>query len=92
MTMESSDLTLDGNALAGPLAEIFVGEMTVARATCAACGAVREVGALIVFTAAPGTVARCPDCEAVLLRVVRAERRIWFELRGVACLELTRDD
>ena len=46
MTMESSDLTLDGNAFAGPLAEIFVGEMTVARATCAACGAVREVGSL----------------------------------------------
>jgi hypothetical protein len=41
---------------------------------------------------APGTVARCPDCDAVLLRVVRAERRIWFELRGVACLELARDD
>ncbi|HWB57242.1 MAG TPA: DUF6510 family protein [Gaiellaceae bacterium] len=90
--MESSDLMLDGNALAGPLAEIFVGEMTVARATCAACGAVRELGALAVYAMAPGTVARCPDCDAVLLRVVRAERRIWFELRGVACLELARDD
>jgi hypothetical protein len=50
------------------------------------------VGALAVFMAAPGTVARCPDCDAVLLRVVRAERRIWFELRGVASLELARDD
>jgi hypothetical protein len=90
--MESSDLMLDGNALAGPLAEIFVGEMTMARATCAACGAVREVGSLSVFMTAPGTVARCPDCDAVLLRVVRAERRIWLELRGVASLELARDD
>jgi hypothetical protein len=41
---------------------------------------------------APGIVARCPDCDAVLLRVVRAERRIWLELRGVASLELARDD
>jgi hypothetical protein len=90
--METSDLMLDGNALAGPLAEIFVGEMTMARATCAACGAVREVGSLRVFMAGPGTVARCPDCEAVLLRVVRAERRIWLEARGIASLELARDD
>jgi hypothetical protein len=90
--MATSDQMLDGNARAGPLAGIFGGEMTMARATCAACGAVREVGSLSVFMTAPGTVARCPDCEAVLLRVVRAERRIWLEARGVASLELARDD
>jgi hypothetical protein len=90
--MAISNQMLDGNALAGPLAEIFLGEMTMARATCAACGSVREVGSLSVFMTAPGTVARCPDCDAVLMRVVRGERRIWLEARGVACLELTRDD
>ena len=31
---------------------------------------------------------RCPGCDAVLLRVVRAEGRIWLELQGVSCLEL----
>ncbi len=86
--MESADLKLDGNALGGLLGEIFVSEMTVARSTCAACGAVREVGALAVYAQAPGTVVRCPGCDAVLLRIARGEGRIWLELRGVSCLEL----
>ena len=63
---------LDGNALGGALGEVFVGEITVARSTCASCGAVREIGALAVYAQAPGSVARCPGCDAVLLRVVRA--------------------
>ena len=44
--METADLMLDGNALGGALGEVFVAEMTVARSTCASCGAVREIGAL----------------------------------------------
>ena len=62
--------------------------MTVARSTCASCGAVREVGALAVYAQAPGTVVRCPGCDAVLLRVARGEGRIWLDLQGVSCLEL----
>jgi hypothetical protein len=89
--METADLMLDGNALGGLLGEIFVGEATVARSTCGSCGAVREIGALVVYAQAPGAVARCPGCDAVLLRVVRAEGRIWLELQGVSCLELRAD-
>jgi ribosomal protein S27E len=86
--METADLKLDGNALGGAFGEIFVGELTVARATCDSCGAVREVGALAVYAQAPGAVVRCPSCEAVLLRVARGKGRIWLDLRGVGCLEL----
>jgi hypothetical protein len=86
--METADLKLDGNALGGALGEVFVGEVTVARSTCGSCGAVREIGELAVYVQAPGAVARCPGCDAVLLRVVRAEGRIWLELQGVSCLEL----
>lgn len=86
--MENADLKLDGNAVAGALGEIFVAEATVARSTCAACGAVREVGALAVYAHGPGTVVRCPGCEAVLLRIVRTEGRILLDAQGVACLEL----
>lgn len=86
--METADLKLDGNALAGTLAEIFVAEATVARSTCGACGAVGEVGALAVYAQAPGAVVRCPACESVLFRVVRAGERIFVDARGVACLEL----
>jgi Family of unknown function (DUF6510) len=86
--MEMADLKLDGNAIGGLLGEIFVEELTIARSTCGSCGAVREVGALSVYAQAPGAVMRCPGCEAVLLRVVRGEGRIWLELQGVSCLEL----
>jgi ribosomal protein S27E len=86
--MESADLELDGNAVGGLLGEVFVAELTVARSTCGSCGAVREVGALAVYAHAPGAVVRCPSCDAVLLRIVRGENRIWLELQGVSCLEL----
>jgi len=86
--METADLKLDGNALGGLLGEVLVGEVTVARSTCASCGAVNEIGAVAVYMQAPGAVARCPSCEAVLLRIVQAGGRIWVDFRGVACLEL----
>ncbi len=86
--METADLKLDGNAIGGLLGDVFVGELTVARSTCSSCGAVWEIGALAVYAQAPGSVARCPGCDAVLLRVVRGEGRIWLDLQGVSCLEL----
>jgi NAD-dependent SIR2 family protein deacetylase len=89
--MESADLKLDGNAIGGELDEIFAAEMTVARATCAACGAVWEMGALTVYAHAPGAVVRCVSCEAVLLRIVRADDRLWLDPSGVSCLELRMD-
>lgn len=86
--MKSADMKLDGNAIGGLLAEIFACEMTTARGTCATCGAERAVGALVVYAHAPGAVVRCPICEAVLLRVVRADGRVWLEARGLSCLEI----
>ncbi len=78
---------LDGNAIGGLLREVFAMEMTAARGTCAACGAVNEVGRVHVYVHAPGTVVRCPDCEQVLMRVVRGNGRYWVDLTGVRCLE-----
>lgn len=86
--MENADLKLDGNAAAGDLQEIFGAEMTIVRATCASCHAVWEMGALSVYVHAPGTVFRCPGCDAVILRIVRAEARVWLDPSGVSCLEL----
>ncbi len=79
---------LDGNAIGGMLREIFALEMTAAVGTCASCGAVNQVGRVHVYVDAPGTVVRCPDCEAVLMRVVRGRGRYWLDLTGVRCLEL----
>ena len=66
---------LDGNAAAGALADIFISEMTVARATCAKCGDTRPIGELRAYLRAPGIVLRCPTCDTAEVRIVRAEAR-----------------
>jgi hypothetical protein len=80
--------TYDGNALAGPLAEVFAAEVTVARARCAGCGLESVVAELAVYGPEPGLVARCPGCSDVLLRLVRTPDATWLDLRGTAVLRL----
>ena len=73
---------LDGNAAAGILSEVFVPDLTTARATCANCGAVRALGALLVYASGMGTVMRCPDCDAVVLRMARTRTHVWLDPTG----------
>jgi hypothetical protein len=82
------ELVLDGNAVGGLLSEIFALDVTAAASRCDACGAAEPVAALVAYVHAPGTVVRCPHCDAVLLRIVRDGGRIWLDLRGVRYLEL----
>ncbi len=84
--------TLDGNAVAGQLGELFALEMTTATTRCEACGALAPLAALVAYTDAPGAVLRCRGCEAVILRVVRGPRRLWLDLRGAAHLEFALPD
>ena len=78
----------DGNALAGPLREIFAVDMTAATSRCAACGQAGPIAALRVYAHAPGLVARCPGCDAVVLRLVRAPDSAWLDLHGAASLRI----
>lgn len=87
MTVQQSDLKLDGNAIGGLLREIFTMEMTTAETTCAGCGAVNIVGRVDVYLNAPGAVVRCPSCEQVLMRIVHGRGRYWVDLTGTRCLE-----
>lgn len=75
-------LRLDGNAAAGILSEIFVPDLTAARATCAGCGTIRALGALLVYAHGMGTVMRCPACDAVVLRVARTRTHLCLDLTG----------
>lgn len=61
--------------------------MTIARVSCANCGARRMVGALLVYLRAPGAVVRCPQCGSVamVLATIRGEMRI--DMRGVGGIE-----
>jgi hypothetical protein len=79
---------VDGNALAGDLREIFAVDVTVATGQCAGCGYKGSVASLRVYRNAPGTVARCPHCEEVVLRLVRGRDKAWLDLRGTVSLEI----
>jgi hypothetical protein len=90
--MDETDLRLDGNALAGMLAELFGFEMTAERGGCAACGAVNQLGAMLVYAHGMGAVACCPGCGQSVLRISRGEGRWWLDLRGLAWLQLDEQD
>jgi hypothetical protein len=77
---------LYGNAAAGVLAEVFTAEATSAEVTCAGCGARGAIGTVLVYEGGPGTVLRCPACDAVLMRFARVRGRLVADLRGARLL------
>lgn len=79
---------VDGNALAGPLREIFAVDVTLAVSQCVSCGQSDPVAALVVYSHAPGLVARCPGCDSVVLRLVRGPSGAWLDLRGCVSLHI----
>ncbi|HMB18668.1 MAG TPA: DUF6510 family protein [Gaiellaceae bacterium] len=78
---------LDGNAIGGLMLEIFGVEMTTATGVCAGCGAVAVLAQTVVYLEAPGTVARCRSCDAVLMVVVDVRGTKCVDLGGLASLE-----
>ena len=79
---------LDGNVLAGALREIFTVDITTAIGQRVSCGTIGAMGQARVYADAPGMVARCPACDEVVLRFVRAPDRAWLDLRGITCLQV----
>jgi hypothetical protein len=70
---------LDGNAIAGDLFAAFGREMTTESGSCTNCGATSQVAELRVYTRAPGSVARCPHCDCVVMVLV--------EIRGATRID-----
>jgi hypothetical protein len=77
---------LDGNAIAGMLVDVFGTEMTTVTGVCASCGASGPVAELEVYLRAPGTVARCRSCSAVLMVLVTVRGITCVDLRGLEAL------
>jgi hypothetical protein len=75
-------LRLDGNAAAGMLSELFVPDLTTARAKCAGCGAIQTIGALHVYAHGMGMVVRCPSCDTAMLRMSRTPTHLWLDATG----------
>ena len=79
---KDDDLVLDGNAVAGTLAEIYGDEMTTVLAECASCGKVDPIGGLLAYVHAPGIVLRCTACQTVMIRIVQTPWRTLVDVRG----------
>jgi hypothetical protein len=75
---------LDGNAIAGALGSFYGTEMTTEDGTCRHCGHSGRVADLRVYVGGPGTVARCPTCDGVLLVVTEIRERISIHADGFA--------
>ncbi|QFZ19496.1 DUF6510 family protein [Saccharothrix syringae] len=90
--MDGGTEFVDGNALAGTLAEVFAVDVTAALARCGSCGETGPLAGLRVYGRAPGLVARCPGCESVVLRVNRGPGAAWLDLRGATCLRVDLPD
>lgn len=86
--MQTEDLRLDGNAAGGVLREGFTQEMTAALATCAGCGTMGPIGALLEYGPRMGIVLRCPGCDTPVLRIVRTPGLFRLDLSGLLFLTI----
>ena len=82
------DTSLDGNAAAGTLGDLFTFDITMAVSTCATCRDARRIAELRAYLDAPGIVLRCASCGAAQLRLVRSGDRAWLDVRGIQVLEI----
>lgn len=83
------DRMLDGNAAAGPLAELFGMDLTGAVATCAACGRSAPLAVHKLYADAPALVVRCPSCTGIVLRYASSGRRLRLDMTGTRLLTIT---
>ena len=90
--MNEQAAVYDGNTLAGPLSEVFAVELTTAAGRCRSCGTTSHLATLRVYGPDPGFVGRCPNCEDVLLRLVRTPDALWLDLSGVSALRIPMPD
>lgn len=81
---------LDGNVLAGALANLFVPDPTDLLARCTSCGQVAPIAEAVVYPDAPGLVARCRSCDHVLAAIVDAGDKTYLSLSGLTAIALPK--
>ena len=79
---------LDGNALAGPLAEVLTGDATSAVGRCMGCGDVAALAQAVVYASAGRYVARCRNCDDVLLTVIETDTGLMLTMDGIAAFRM----
>jgi Family of unknown function (DUF6510) len=79
---------VDGNALAGPLSEIFSVDMTTASGTCASCGDLSVLATAMVYLKPKTLIVRCHVCDSILLTIIQSSHETRIELSGMTNLTI----
>jgi len=79
---------VDGNAIAGLLADLFSFDPTMAELRCDGCGEVSMLATTMVYTDAMGAVAHCAHCDNVLVTLVEGDGRVWVRFAGAVAVEV----
>jgi ribosomal protein S27E len=81
---------VDGNALAGPLSEVFDFDVTTASVRCASCGATAMLAEAMVYEKPHSFIVRCASCDAVLIVVLQKAHSTELDLSGTAWMQIPR--
>lgn len=76
MRAGSATATVDGNVLAGMLADVFDGDATTLVGVCDGCGAVAALAETVVEIDDTAAIVRCRSCTHTLLTVLREGTRV----------------
>ena len=79
---ELTDMTLDGNDVAGLLTEILAAEPTMTMRRCQTCGSERPLAAHRAYHGA-GMVLRCPGCTDVAMTIIERGDRLLVKWGGI---------
>jgi hypothetical protein len=81
---------VDGNALAGPLSEVFDVDVTTTSVRCTACEDVSVLAKAMVFEKPHSFIVRCSRCDAVLMVVLQKADATEIDFSGVSWMRMPR--
>jgi hypothetical protein len=81
---------VDGNALAGPLSELFDVDMTTASGRCATCGDMSPLAVAMVYPKPKAFIVRCHVCDGILFTLIQSRDHNWIDLDGLRALNIPR--
>ena len=79
---------LDGNVLAGPMTDLFAFDPTKTPGQCQDCGDIATLGQAMVYGQPMGFVARCRNCDNVLVVIVERDGQTVLSMRGLRWLRV----
>lgn len=79
---------LDGNVLAGPATDLFTFEATTTQGQCGSCNDIATLGQAMVYGPPMGYVARCRNCDNVLVVIIERGPKRSLNMRGLRWLRV----